>query len=220
MRLVLTKYEYTVQTIIIVPLTRSPLWLLFLVSLGDCSLPERKNRDFFFCGAPTTQRIRRFTCLQDCLLTLTCHLTCIVNLCGFYFYKTNHRETHRFFSTSGVQADSGSWTSSASGIYQWSVPLPPRDVILTSQIQDWEHSHQDCRSTDCIEYWWSPVPSKSHTHPSHSQTSRLLTFRCSSPPHNPVYVRRVDPSALAFGLSSHRHSYISLLFTSRFIAQW
>ena len=25
-------------------------------------------------GAPTPQRIRRFACLQDCLLTLTCHL--------------------------------------------------------------------------------------------------------------------------------------------------
>ncbi len=35
---------------------------------------------------------------------------------------------------------------------------------------------------------------------------------------NPVYARRVDPSALAFSLSSHRHSYISLLFSSRFIA--
>jgi hypothetical protein len=34
---------------------------------------------------------------------------------------------------------------------------------------------------------------------------------------NPVYARRVDPSALAFSLSSHRHSYMSLLFSSRFI---
>jgi hypothetical protein len=32
-------------------------------------------------------------------------------------------------------------------------------------------------------------------------------FRCSSPPRNPVYARCVDPSALAFSLSSHRHSY-------------
>jgi hypothetical protein len=55
----------------------------------------------------------------------------------------------------------------------------------------------------------TPVVSRSHTHPSHSQTSRPLTsslslgvpvprvtqciFRCSSPPRNPVYVRRVDP---------------------------
>ncbi len=40
---------------------------------------------------------------------------------------------------------------------------------------------------------------------------------CSSPPRNLVYARLVDPSALAFSFSSHRHSYISLLFSSRFI---
>ena len=33
-----------------------------------------------------------------------------------------------------------------------------------------------------------------------------------------VYARRVNPSALAFSLSSHRHSYVSLLFSSRFSA--
>jgi hypothetical protein len=42
-------------------------------------------------------------------------------------------------------------------------------------------------------------------------------FMCSSTPHNPVYVRRVDLSTLAFSLSSHRHSYRRLLFTSHFI---
>ena len=34
---------------------------------------------------------------------------------------------------------------------------------------------------------------------------------------NPVSARRVDPSALAFSLSSHRHSYISFVFSFRFI---
>ncbi len=34
MRLSLTKYEYTTNTIIIVPLTLSPLYLLLLVRLG------------------------------------------------------------------------------------------------------------------------------------------------------------------------------------------
>ncbi len=33
----------------------------------------------------------------------------------------------------------------------------------------------------------------------------------------PSYVRRVDPSPLGFSLSSHRHSYIGLLLSSRFI---
>ncbi len=54
------------------------------------------------------------------------------------------------------------------------------------------------------------ITSKTHTHPSHSQTSRLFNlvfiFRCSSSPNNPVYVRRVDFSSLVFSLSSHRHS--------------
>jgi hypothetical protein len=35
---------------------------------------------------------------------------------------------------------------------------------------------------------------------------------------DPVYVRRVDPSALSFSLSLHRHSYISILCSSRFIS--
>ena len=42
-------------------------------------------------------------------------------------------------------------------------------------------------------------------------------FRCSSPPCNPVYVRRVDPSDSVFSLPSHRYLYIGLLFSSRFI---
>jgi hypothetical protein len=65
-----------------------------------------------------------------------------------------------------------------------------------------------------------PITSKTHTHPSHSQTSRLLTSSLSlgsSSPSNPVYARRVDFSALVFSLSSHRHSYIGLVFSSRFL---
>jgi hypothetical protein len=56
----------------------------------------------------------------------------------------------------------------------------------------------------------TPIISKSHTHPSHSQTSRLLTsslsFRYSSSSRNPVYVRHEDSSFLGFSLSSHRQS--------------
>ena len=46
----------------------------------------------------------------------------------------------------------------------------------------------------------APIASRSHTHPSLSNLSPLnlvSIFRCSSPPRNPVYARRVDPSALA-----------------------
>jgi hypothetical protein len=38
-------------------------------------------------------------------------------------------------------------------------------------------------------------------------------------PVEPSYARRVDPSVLAFSLSSHRHTYVSLLFNSRFITE-
>jgi hypothetical protein len=41
--------------------------------------------------------------------------------------------------------------------------------------------------------------------------------RCDERLINPVYVRRVDSSALIFSLSSHRHSLIGLVFKSYFI---
>jgi hypothetical protein len=50
-----------------------------------------------------------------------------------------------------------------------------------------------------------------------SSINLVSIFRCSSHPHNPVYVKCGDPSDLSFSLSSHRHSYISLLFNSHFI---
>ena len=46
------------------------------------------------------------------------------------------------------------------------------------------------------------ITSRTHTHPSHSQTSRLFNSnlvsicRCSSSPSNPVYARRIDSSTL------------------------
>jgi hypothetical protein len=65
------------------------------------------------------------------------------------------------------------------------VPLPSRGVLLTTQIQDWEHSRQDY------------------------SINLVSIFRCSSPPINPVYVTRVDPSPLVFiSILSHRHSFI------------
>ena len=67
----------------------------------------------------------------------------------------------------------------------------------------------------------APITSKSHTHPSHSQTSRSFTsslsLGCSSSTTNPVYARSVNSLILVCSLSSHRHSYIGLLFNSHFI---
>jgi hypothetical protein len=50
------------------------------------------------------------------------------------------------------------------------------------------------------------------------RTRKLLVyyFRCSISTTNPVSERCLDSSFLVFSLSSHRYSYISLLFSSRF----
>ena len=65
----------------------------------------------------------------------------------------------------------------------------------------------------------TPITSRSHTHPSHSQASRfnlVSIFRCSSSTHNGVHTRRVDSSTLVFSLSSHRYPLIVFGFSARF----
>ena len=78
----------------------------------------------------------------------------------------------------------------------------------------------------------APITSRAHTHPSHSQTSRIVPglyinkpllsinlvsiFRCSSSATNRGHTRRVDSSTLVCSLSSHRHSFIGFVFSSRF----
>jgi hypothetical protein len=42
-------------------------------------------------------------------------------------------------------------------------------------------------------------------------------YRCSSSKTNQVYARRINSLLLVCSLSSHRHSYIPLIFGSRFI---
>ncbi len=65
-----------------------------------------------------------------------------------------------------------------------------------------------------------PIISRTHspiTLANISSINVISIFRCSSSTRNPVYVRRVDSSSLVFSLSSHRHSYIGLVFNSHFI---
>ncbi len=63
------------------------------------------------------------------------------------------------------------------------------------------------------------IASGSRVHPSHSRTSRLLTSSLSLGvsgfvlSYNPVDARHVDSSTLAFSLSSHRPSFLSLAFS-------
>jgi hypothetical protein len=134
----------------------------------------------------------------------------IVNLCVFYFSKLIGKLTVflqiQEFSLWNVTVTS--FTTVA-----WCSPH--------SSNLDWEYSHQDYITTDYFEYrrrtcgvqiTHSPI-----TLANLSPINLVSIFRCSSPPCNPVYSRRVDPSGLAFSLSSHRHSYIILLFIFHFI---
>ncbi len=67
----------------------------------------------------------------------------------------------------------------------------------------------------------TPIASKSHTHPSHSQNlsfvNLVFIFRCSSSTTNPVYESRVNLLVLVCSLSLHRHSYIGFICNTRFI---
>ncbi len=78
------------------------------------------------------------------------------------------------------------------------VPLPPCGDLLTTQIQDWEHSLWGCSTTDYCEYRrhiFSVTITHSPITPVNLSSITLVSiFRCSSPPRNTVYVRSVDLS--------------------------
>jgi hypothetical protein len=129
-------------------------------------------------------------------------------------FLQTHRETDLFFAVSGVKSQV---TESTSGLFQFhrgvffSHLTPKVDSILTKAVSLRVNLNLD----------GTPITSRTHNHPSHSQTSPLVSFqfinlvfifRCSSFPSNPVYVRRVDSSVLVFSLSSKRHSYRGLVF--------
>ncbi len=89
-----------------------------------------------------------------------------------------HRETDRFFAASGVQL-----AQSTSAQFHY------RRVAFSSQFKS-EIGNILPKTTALrinLNIHGAPIASTSHTHPSHSQTSRL------------------DPSSLSFSLSSHRH---------------
>ena len=126
-----------------------------------------------------------------------------------------HRETDRFFAASGVQ----SAQSTSGGFFHF------RRAAFSSMIKSRVGSvlTKAAALRINLNLDGAPITSVSHTHPSHSQTSRLLMinlvsiFRCSSSTINPVSARRVNSLVLVCSLSSHRHSYIPLIFSSRFI---
>jgi hypothetical protein len=101
-----------------------------------------------------------------------------------------HRETDRFFAASEVQLPQHD-----RGQFHY------RHAAFSSQLKSkcGNLLAKAAALPIILNIDGTPVASRSHTHPS------------------PVYASRVDPSALAFSLSSHRHSYINLLFTYRSI---
>jgi hypothetical protein len=134
----------------------------------------------------------------------------IVNLWVFYFYKLIGKST--FFY---------GFRSSTSTFKQWTFPLPLYVVLLPAIIKDCQYSYWDYGTPDYFEYrrhtFTVKITHSPITFANISFINLVSIFRCSSPTHNPVYTSRVHPSVLAFSLSSHRHTDVSLLFSSRFV---
>ena len=130
MRLPLTEYDHTAQTIIIVPLTLSPLCLLFLVQTY-------------------TQCLSEFVCL---------------------LFLQAHRDTNRFFVASGVRL-----AQPTSGLFHFH--RTSFSSHLKATVGNILTKAAALRINLNID--GAPIASKSHTHPSHSQTSRLLTSSLS-----------------------------------------
>ncbi len=130
-------------------------------------------------------------------------------------FLQTHRETDR------LKLTVYSFRSSVSGIHQWTIPPPPRGVLGHPENKSRWYPRQDGCFTYYTQYWWGTYHFKNPYSPitlaKFSSINLVSIFRCSSSPRNPVYVRLVDFSDFVFSLSSHRHSYIGLVFISRFL---
>jgi hypothetical protein len=85
-------------------------------------------------------------------------------------FLQSHRETDRFFTVSGVQ-------SVESTSDQFHFRHAAFSVHLKSKVDLTLGKESDLRLNLNLD--GEPITSKSHTHPSHSQTSRLLTSSLS-----------------------------------------
>jgi hypothetical protein len=81
-----------------------------------------------------------------------------------------HQETDRFFAASGVQL-----AQSTSGLFHFR--RAAFLATLKAKVGSTLAKHADLRITLNID--GAPITSRTHTHPSHSQTSRLLTSSLS-----------------------------------------
>ena len=81
-------------------------------------------------------------------------------------FLQDHRETDRFFATSGVQSEQ----STSGGLFHFRCAeflAQLREKVGSTLVKD-----EDLRVNLNID--GAPITSRTHTHPSHSQTSRLL----------------------------------------------
>jgi hypothetical protein len=126
------------------------------------------------------------------------------------FFLQSHREPDRFFTTSGVHLPEQNC-----GLFRF------RRAVFSLKTKTPKDPPQDCNFTYQFECWWDTYHFKNTYSPitlaNISSINFVFIFRCSSSPNNPVYTRRVDFSSLVFSLSSHRHSYIGLVFCSWFV---
>jgi hypothetical protein len=126
-----------------------------------------------------------------------------------------HRETDRFFTASGVHPAQ----STSGGLFHF------RCAVFLAQLKG-KVGNTLAKAAALrvnLNIEGASITSRAHTHPSHSQTlsnissiNLVSTFRCSSSATNRGHVRRADSSTLVFSLSSHRHSLIGFVFSSRF----
>jgi hypothetical protein len=87
-----------------------------------------------------------------------------------FLFLQSHRETDRFFTTSGVLS-----AQSDRGFFYYL--LTAFSSMIKSRVGNILAKAEDYRIN--INLDGSSITSKSHTHPSHSQTSRLLTSSLS-----------------------------------------
>ncbi len=86
------------------------------------------------------------------------------------------------------------------------------NINLVSQSSGFTYYSQPRRGAYHLYVTYSPF-----TFTDFSLIILVSIFRCSSSTTNPVYTRLVKSLVLDCSLSSHRHSYIHLFFSSRFI---
>ncbi len=120
-----------------------------------------------------------------------------------------HRETDRFLKLQDLSLRNMTVTSSTTTV--WYSPHNSSSHLKSNNIcfTSYDYFRRDDYS---LTNTHSPI-----TLANFSSINLIFIFRCSSWPWNWVYPWRVDSSTLVFGLSSHRHSYISLIFRSHFI---